>query len=167
MNERRLRAGSLPHAADSGVCRRCGADLEYTALYVSHLGDWRCPRCRRARPPLDIAGSDIALEGRRVARSDRVTEGAASRSGSAAGVPGMYNAYNVARHDGRRRPRSACSRTVVQRALAAFTSAFGRIERVELAGRTITLALVKNPVGFNEVLRMLTMATRRLAACRP
>ena len=40
----------LPHAADSAVCRRCGADLEYTALYVSHLGAWRCPRCTAARP---------------------------------------------------------------------------------------------------------------------
>jgi UDP-N-acetylmuramyl tripeptide synthase len=43
--------------------------------------------------------------------------------------------------------------------MAEFKSAFGRIERVEVVGRTITLALVKNPVGFNEVLRMLTMAT--------
>jgi UDP-N-acetylmuramyl tripeptide synthase len=75
-----------------------------------------------------------------------------------AGVPGMYNAYNVlatAAVAGAMGVQPA----VVQTAMAEFKSAFGRIERVEVAGRTITLALVKNPVGFNEVLRMLTMAT--------
>jgi UDP-N-acetylmuramyl tripeptide synthase len=41
----------------------------------------------------------------------------------------------------------------------AFRSAFGRIERVTYRDRTLTLALVKNPVGFNEVLRMLTAET--------
>src|SRR5215211_6918802 len=47
-------------------------------------------------------------------------------------------------------------------ALKHFKAAFGRIERVTLKGRTLTLALVKNPVGFNEVLRMLTAATGAL-----
>jgi ABC-type Fe3+/spermidine/putrescine transport system ATPase subunit len=41
----------------------------------------------------------------------------------------------------------------------ATDCARGRIERVTLDGRTLTLALVKNPVGFNEVLRMLTETT--------
>jgi lipid II isoglutaminyl synthase (glutamine-hydrolysing) len=161
MNERRHVLEHLPHAADSSVCRRCGADLKYTALYVSHLGSWRCPRCTAARPPLDIIGSEIAL------KDVESLELTVSRRGTepiriAAGVPGMYNAYNVlattavAAALGVQPP-------VVQRAMAAFKSAFGRIERVELAGRTITLALVKNPVGFNEVLRMLTMATNGLS----
>jgi lipid II isoglutaminyl synthase (glutamine-hydrolysing) len=161
MNERRYVLDHLPHAADSGVCRRCGADLTYTALYVSHLGSWRCPRCTAARPPLDIIGSEITL------KDVESLELTVSRQGAepiriAAGVPGMYNAYNVlattavAAALGVQPP-------VVQRAMAAFKSAFGRIERVEIAGRTITLALVKNPVGFNEVLRMLTMATDGLS----
>jgi UDP-N-acetylmuramyl tripeptide synthase len=40
-------------------------------------------------------------------------------------------------------------------ALGGFQAAFGRIERVPFEGREIILALVKNPTGFNEVLRML------------
>src|SRR5206468_1114300 len=38
------------------------------------------------------------------------------------------------------------------------TAAFGRIERVPIPGesnKSLLMALVKNPVGFNEVLRML------------
>lgn len=161
MDERRYTLDRLPHAADSAVCRRCGSDLEYTALYVSHLGAWHCPRCTAERPALDYTGSDVRLldvESLEV----RVTRTGAEPVAIAAGVPGMYNAYNVL-------ATAAVADVigvgpeVVTEAMAAFKSAFGRIERVEIAGRTITLALVKNPVGFNEVLRMLTMATDGLS----
>ena len=37
------------HAADSKYCRRCGSPLVYTAAYVGHLGDYRCPSCGAAR----------------------------------------------------------------------------------------------------------------------
>ena len=157
LQERRHLLEHLPHAVDSAVCRRCGADLEYEALYVSHLGDWWCPRCTAARPPLDVIGSDI-----RLLDVDALELTVAAGEGESvrvsAGVPGMYNAYNVL-------ATTAVGYAldiqpeVTRQAMAAFRSAFGRIERIELAGRSITLALVKNPVGFNEVLRMLTMAT--------
>ncbi len=157
MDERRYVLDRLPHAADSAVCRRCGADLTYTALFVSHLGAWRCPRCTAARPTLDIRGSDIQLND--VDSLDITIHAAGGESFQvSAGVPGMYNAYNVL-------ATAAVSSVlgiqppVLQKAIGEFRSAFGRIERVEVAGRTVTLALVKNPVGFNEVLRMLTMAT--------
>ena len=145
----------LPHAADSAVCRRCGADLRYAALYVSHLGDWSCPRCTARRPALDVAARDIRLDG--VERLEMTVERDGQEIVYEAGVPGLYNAYNVlaavAAAD-----QLGVSPPVVQRAMAAFRSAFGRIERVTVRGRTLTLALVKNPVGFNEVLRMLTHA---------
>jgi UDP-N-acetylmuramyl tripeptide synthase len=124
---------------------------------VSHLGAWRCPRCTAVRPTLDLRGTDIELQGvDSLAVTVRRT--GATPQTIAAGVPGMYNAYNVL-------ATAAVSSVleiapdVVGSAMRSFRSAFGRIERVDIAGRTITLALVKNPVGFNEVLRMLTMTT--------
>jgi UDP-N-acetylmuramyl tripeptide synthase len=44
----------------------------------------------------------------------------------------------------------------MQEAVRLFQPAFGRIERLRYLDRQLTIALVKNPVGFNEVLRMLT-----------
>jgi UDP-N-acetylmuramyl tripeptide synthase len=69
-------------------------------------------------------------------------------------VPGLYNAYNVLAAAAVTRTLGLDERTIA-RALASFKSAFGRIERISYRDRSITIALVKNPVGFNEVLRML------------
>jgi UDP-N-acetylmuramyl tripeptide synthase len=159
--ESRYRLEALPHAADSAVCRRCGADLSYAALYVSHLGDWRCPRCSAARPTLDVAGSGVELEGVESLRVRVTSANGAAPLDLAAGVPGLYNVYNVIAAAAVARTLEVPDRTITW-ALQNFKAAFGRIERVTVDGRTLTLALVKNPVGFNEVLRMLTAATGAL-----
>jgi UDP-N-acetylmuramyl tripeptide synthase len=70
-------------------------------------------------------------------------------------VPGLYNAYNALAATAVARVFHVPTATISS-ALAAFQAAFGRIERATVDGRTLTLALVKNPTGFNEVLRMLT-----------
>ena len=157
LNETQHRLDALPHAADAATCRACEADLHYDALYLSHLGDWRCPSCGRARPTLDLRGGEIELRGvESLVMTVRGEDDGALRL--EVGVPGLYNAYNVLAATAVARVAGIPDATIVA-ALAAFRSAFGRIERVTYQGRTLTLALVKNPVGFNEVLRMLTAAT--------
>lgn len=150
---------AVPHAADATVCRACGRDLAYATLYSAHLGDWRCDGCGRRRPELDVVGRGIVLEG---VDALRVTvERRGDRPASLplrVAVPGLYNVYNtvaaVAATSTFGVPDAA-----IGRATADFRSAFGRIERVSFRGRTIVMALVKNPVGFNETLRMLTVGT--------
>ena len=73
-------------------------------------------------------------------------------------IPGLYNAYNAVAATAVARTLGV-SEEVIAGALRGYRSAFGRIERVTYRGRSLTLALVKNPVGFNETLRMLTVAT--------
>jgi UDP-N-acetylmuramyl tripeptide synthase len=161
LNETRYRLDALPHAADAATCRRCGADLVYDALYVSHLGAWRCPSCENARPPLDYAGGLIELHG-----VDTLDVTVTDRSGKAmplsVGVPGLYNVYNVVAASAAARAFDVPT-AVIAEAFSKFESAFGRIERLTLRGRKLVIALVKNPVGFNEVLRMLTTATGGLS----
>ena len=149
LNEQVHRLDSLPHAADAPVCRVCGADLGYKALYLSHLGEWYCTGCGRERPELDYDAGNITLNG------DTNSEMTVDGHRIQVGVPGLYNAYNalaavaVAREFG-------IDWDVITQSLSDFQSAFGRIERFEYQGRSFTMALVKNPTGFNEVLRMLT-----------
>ncbi|MDQ3540539.1 MAG: Mur ligase family protein, partial [Chloroflexota bacterium] len=124
LNEGRYRLDALPHAADAATCRVCGADLAYHALYVSHLGDWYCPSCGRARPSLHLSGHDIELHGVDSLAMSTTDPEIQRTERYEIGVPGLYNAYNtlaavtVARAVG-------IEHRVIREALAAFRSAFG------------------------------------------
>ncbi|HEV2128218.1 MAG TPA: Mur ligase family protein, partial [Thermomicrobiales bacterium] len=153
MDDEPHRLETLSHAADAVDCHVCGADLEYRALYVSHLGDWYCPNCGYHRPSLDVIGREVTLRGVTSLGMHVMVDG--EEVPIHVGVPGLYNAYNLVAAVAVGRTM-AVEMPVITRAMDAFRSAFGRIERVVYRNRTLTLALVKNPVGFNEVLRMLT-----------
>ena len=66
----------------------------------------------------------------------------------------FYNAYNVVAAVAAAQALGV-ETPAVTAACMSFTAPFGRMERIRIEGRDITLALVKNPVAFNEMLRML------------
>ncbi|HEX5164155.1 MAG TPA: MurT ligase domain-containing protein [Thermomicrobiales bacterium] len=148
----------LPHASDAAVCRVCESPLVYDALFVSHLGDYHCPNCGNRRPPLDIVAREIAIRGTEsltmVVRDERDGHEAHEVQAEVA-LPGVYNAYNALAAVAAARVLGVGFRPILE-TLRTFRAAFGRLERVEYAGRSLLLALAKNPVGFNEVLRMMT-----------
>lgn len=142
----------LPHAADSTSCPNCGAALVYTTVFASHLGKYACPQCLARRPTLDVAGSEIALNG-------AIGSTVALRTPNGPvqinlGVPGLYNVYNAAAASAAGLALGLDSKAI-GRGLEGFRAAFGRIERVKIGDKDLMLILVKNPVGFNEVLRTL------------
>jgi UDP-N-acetylmuramyl tripeptide synthase len=149
IDDRSLGAGTVAHAADSRFCVKCGTPYEYDAVFYSHVGHYRCPSCGHARPEphLRVAGAELAgVEG-----SKLEIEGPRGRMELEVRVPGLYNVYNAL-------AATATSLAlgvepgVVASGISGFTAAFGRVERIKLMGRELFLALVKNPVGFNEVL---------------
>ena len=148
----------LPHASDASACRVCDHPLVYDALFLSHLGDYHCPNCGNRRPALDVSGSDISLRGldrlQLTVRDQREgVEPVTLRADVA--LPGFYNAYNALAATATARVLGLRDSSILE-TLASFEAAFGRLERVSYRGHTLTLALAKNPVGFNEVLRMIS-----------
>jgi UDP-N-acetylmuramyl tripeptide synthase len=143
---------ALQHAADSKWCIRCGTPYEYAAAYVGHLGDYRCPACGHARPPLDVVARGIELGG-----IDRVSFDLITPEGSRRvqlGVPGLYNVYNALGAASLARALGA-SLDEIHNGLEAFRGAFGRFERIELDGKSLLVLLIKNPAGANEAIRTL------------
>jgi len=144
-----------PESADSISCRRCGALLDYAAVYYGHLGRYRCPRCGWTRPTPDVSGRAVdahGLEGSRLS----VAVGTETVDVELR-VPGLYNAYNAlaalaAAHV------LGIPATDAATALGSVSAAFGRAERLEVGGHTVWLLLIKNPTGADEVLRLLTEA---------
>jgi UDP-N-acetylmuramyl tripeptide synthase len=144
----------LEHAADSKHCRRCGAPYRYDVVFLGHLGHYRCDACGARRPTPTVAAEAIRLDG---IRSATVALRAGSeRAEVTIGVPGLYNVYNAL---------AAAALgvvwglplTEVAEALGSVRPAFGRAETVELDGRELSILLVKNPAGANEVLRTLAL----------
>jgi UDP-N-acetylmuramyl tripeptide synthase len=72
-------------------------------------------------------------------------------------LPGLYNAINALA------ATAAClelgvAAARIRASLERFDAAFGRIERIDAGGRPLLIALIKNPVGATETVRMLTEA---------
>ena len=143
---------ALQHAADSKWCIRCGTAYEYAAAYIGHLGDYRCPACGHARPPLDVVAREIELGGIERVSFDLVTPDGSRRVQLR--VPGLYNVYNALGAASLARALGA-SLDEIQHGLEAFHAAFGRFERIELDGKSMLLLLIKNPAGANEAIRTL------------
>jgi UDP-N-acetylmuramyl tripeptide synthase len=152
LNDPRHARPALQHAADSKYCVRCGTPYEYAAAYVGHLGDYRCPACGHARPPLDVVAREIELDG---------LTGSRFRLDAPAGtvrvdlrLPGLYNVYNAAAAASLAFALGA-SPASVRAGLEDFNAAFGRFERIGTGTKTIIVLLIKNPAAANEALRTL------------
>src|SRR5438552_162024 len=146
---------SLQHAADSKYCVRCGTAYEYAAPYVGHLGDYRCPACGHARPPLTVRARAIELEG-----LDSVSFRLELPDGSPdvrLRVPGLYNVYNALAAASLSRALGASADEIVT-GLERFGAAFGRFERIPIGDRRLLMLLIKNPAGANEAIRTIVDA---------
>jgi UDP-N-acetylmuramyl tripeptide synthase len=149
----------LQHASDSKHCRRCGHAYAYETVYLAHLGRYRCPNCGQERPAPAVAACDVELRGiRSAAFTLRAPQG---EQRVELPLPGLYNVYNALG------AAALCLALDVPLAdvaagLEAVEPAFGRSETIDLGGRPMSILLVKNPAGANEVLRTLVLEGREL-----
>jgi lipid II isoglutaminyl synthase (glutamine-hydrolysing) len=148
----------MQHAADSKHCRNCGAAYVYEAVYLGHLGRYRCPNCGRERPHPQIAATAVELEGMRGSRVRLRTPAGELRL--ALPLPGLYNVYNAVAAVATALRLEVPPATVVG-AIEGFGGAFGRVETIPIEGRQVSILLIKNPAGANEVLRTLTLEEGR------
>jgi UDP-N-acetylmuramyl tripeptide synthase len=144
----------LQHAFDAKHCRRCGRPYAYERAFVGHLGHYSCPSCGARRPHPDVAATQVELRGMsgslvRV----RVPGGELSLD---LPLPGLYNVYNAL---------AAITAGLelgiqparVATALSGMRAVFGRVESVAVGAKSVSILLVKNPAGANEVLRTLRL----------
>jgi UDP-N-acetylmuramyl tripeptide synthase len=149
-----MASAQMQHASDSKHCRRCGAAYVYAAIYLGHLGRYSCPACGQRRPQPAVAAERIALNGTRSAQFGlRTPAGAATVS---LPLPGLYNVYNALAAATLCLELGFGLKQIVA-GLEAVSAAFGRAEVVELDGIELSILLIKNPAGANEILRTLVL----------
>ena len=155
------RSAALPelqHAHDAKHCRRCGAAYSYEAAFVGHLGHYRCPACGATRPKPDVAATRVELRGMQGSRVEVATpEGKVELR---LPLPGLYNVYNALAALAAAR-ELGLSATQAAAGIATTHAAFGRVETIEVGGVPVSILLIKNPAGANEVLRTLRLEWER------
>ncbi len=144
----------LQHAFDARHCRRCGHPYAYERAFVGHLGHYSCPHCGAARPEPDVAATRIELHGMRGSSLRVRTPGGELRIELP--LPGLYNAYNALAAIAAALQLGVAPQSIGP-ALAAMRGAFGRVETIEIDSKRLSVLLVKNPAGTNEVLRTLRL----------
>ncbi len=144
----------LQHAFDAKHCRRCGHPYAYERAFVGHLGHYSCPNCGAERPAPEVAATEIELRGMDGSRSRvRTPEGEIELD---LPLPGLYNVYNaLAAIAAGLRLGVAPER--IAAALGEMRAAFGRVETIPVEGKPVSILLIKNPAGTNEVLRTLRL----------
>jgi UDP-N-acetylmuramyl tripeptide synthase len=118
------------------------------------MGRYRCPACGRERPAPAVAAERVLLRG---------MTGSEVRLRTPAGavelklpLPGLYNVYNALGATALALELGA-TLDQVREGLEGMEAVFGRVETIPVSGRDVSILLVKNPAGANEVLRTLTL----------
>lgn len=140
-------------ARDIKFCPHCQTGLEYSQIYFAHLGHYRCPACAFIRPEPDVKlVARIPVPGGATALHLLLPQGEEIRLNFS--LPGIYNLYNAL-------AAVTCGLALnlgaknIAAAITGATPTFGRMEHCTMKGRALMMALVKNPVGMNEVMRTL------------
>lgn len=133
-----------------GICPVCASSLDYHLHAYADLGKYACLNCGLETPSLDLVldnppklelkGSEFELEG----RSYHLP------------AAGLYNVVNaIGAYAGAK--ALGLDPEYVQEAFRKMGQVGGRQERVNIAGKEITLHLMKNPVGFNQIVDLLKL----------
>ncbi|GLB47088.1 UDP-N-acetylmuramyl peptide synthase [Philodulcilactobacillus myokoensis] len=134
---------------DGVICPNCHNILHYHYISYSNLGDYFCPHCGYHRPELNYhldqidhltpTSSTFEIDGHQLTID-------------IGGVYNIYNAlaaYTVGRFMG-------VEPEAIQQAFQSNEHVFGRQEEINVNGKKVTIILVKNPVGLNQVIDMIS-----------
>jgi lipid II isoglutaminyl synthase (glutamine-hydrolysing) len=144
----------LQHAFDAKHCRRCGHPYAYERAFVGHLGHYSCPNCGATRPRPDVAATAIELRGMSGSRVTlRTPRGELELQ---LPLPGLYNVYNALAAVTAALELGVPPQTIAS-SLQTMRAAFGRVETIPIDSSQLSILLIKNPAGANEVLRTLML----------
>lgn len=136
---------------DADICPSCGLPLEYQWRQYGQLGNYHCPECGFGRPSPSYHASHVVLDAEGISLDVR---GEHFQVTVACGLEGAYSAYNVL---------AACvaadccqvASEALCRAIESFSPDNGRLQHYRFGGTEVLLNLAKNPMGFNQNLRIV------------
>jgi len=150
LDDKSVGSAELSHEADKRLCHRCGARIRYAWSYYGHIGHYACSSCGWRRPQPNVTITRLLK--RQDGRTDLTIAADGDQLAVTLPLVGVYNAYNAVAAAAVCRSLGVRPSDIVA-GLEAFEAVFGRQEHVAFGHGQILLNLVKNPVGFNQVLQ--------------
>ncbi|NMA66761.1 MAG: Mur ligase family protein [Clostridiaceae bacterium] len=147
---------------DAPYCINCSTRYLYSSATFAHLGHYRCPSCNYERPKAQIECTQVLHYDNLTSTVEINTP--AGKFAAKLALPGLYNIYNALAATCLGHYLNLEEESIVQ-VLQGFESGFGRMETVNVMDREIKMILVKNPTGFNQVLKyMMTQRNKCVVA---
>lgn len=132
---------------EAKFCPNCGQALDYELFHYGQLGFYHCHNCSFKRPQPQVLVN-------RVSQEPDCLKFSIDSENYITALQGYYNLYNslaaitVAR-------QLHISQKDIETGLREFIPQAGRMERFNLPKGDLVLTLVKNPTGFNQVIRTI------------
>lgn len=153
LDDKKLSSKTPSHTIDARVCPFCGQPLSYDYYYSAHLGSYHCLKRDFRRPDPIIVAQNIDIKDLNRADFEISFHGITTKINLP--LSGLYNIYNslgaaAAAHE------LDISNSVIKAGLENFEAAFGRGQTLKIGEKKVSLNLVKNPVGYNEVIKLIS-----------
>lgn len=140
-------------------CVMCRDKYFYEYRTYNHLGKYLCRNCGYKRPLLDYSVKDIDILGDS-SMSFKIND----RVSVKACLGGVYNIYNILAAFAVTR-ELGIREEVIARSIETYEPRFGRAESFSYKGKKIKIILVKNPVSFNQGLRIASFNPEGKCGC--
>ena len=132
---------------EARFCPVCGTELNYTLFHYGQLGIFNCLGCEFHRPEPQILAQDVRpVEG--------LLQFSVDKTAFTIALQGYYNLYNALAALTAAR-QLGINDGLIGNGLREFIPQAGRMERFYLPDGEITLTLVKNPTGFDQVVQTM------------
>lgn len=146
--------GQSQETREARFCPFCGTELTYTLFHYGQLGIYDCSNCGFHRPEPEILAQDVRP------KDDKLLFQVKNTSFEIA-LQGYYNLYN-ALGAVTAAQQLGVTDALIEKGLRKFVPQAGRMERFYLPKGEITLTLVKNPTGFDQVIQTMLAVDKPL-----
>lgn len=136
-------------SSELSYCGKCGEEYTYTMRFYGQLGHYKCSSCGNERPKPDVIADELRVAA--TGSSFKLIYGATILDIDLP-LPGMFNVYNALG------AAALCFKLginpeTIKSGLSAYSTLFGRSEKVSLNGKEILIQLIKNPAGASQAVR--------------
>ncbi len=138
-----------PANTDGLLCPKCQHILHFKNRIYSNLGKYYCPNCGFHRPTLQHQVSKVTVQ------TPQSSTFSLDDKEVTLHIGGTYNIYNALAAYTIGEFLQVDPNTAVGALSDPDSKVFGRQEVINVDGKEVTLILVKNPVGLDQVLQMI------------